>query len=129
MNDYGVYTYPTYCEADKLYMCNYSPITQYYNVYLKFSKKLFLIGAGTSDSVMMFREGDTVLIFTYNEALGYAGLNVLDWENDEVCDGIFWQNASEEYHEMFVFEEDQRRDFWDYSWLNQAKILYNYLEL
>jgi hypothetical protein len=75
------------------------------------------LNAGFSDNIEVFREADNFIILTTNEGLNYAGLEYITYHFNEGCiltDDLFFQN---------VDEIETKKPFFDYSDINQAKIL------
>lgn len=81
------------------------------------------IKAGSSDSVEFFKFDDRIAVLSTNYGLGYAGLDV--YEPDK---GRWSDNNYALITDTFIQNVDElelNKDFFDYTSINQAKILMN----
>jgi len=79
------------------------------------------IGAGRGDDVEMFRDGDWVYVVVVRYSLGYAGLEVFEYQTGEPRGEIFLQ-VDYEVEEILGRNWEQK----SLRWI--AKVLSNYVE-
>lgn len=53
------------------------------------------IGAGTSDDIYVYREGDDIYVLTVNDRLGYVGLDIFSGDPAEKAGEMFLQTDYE----------------------------------
>ena len=94
---------------------------QYFNppLVLEYKGKIQVLNAGNADHIEVFRHGNDFAVLSTNYSLDYAGLDIVDFENNP--DNLFFDNITERIN------EDISRNFWDYSSNTQADILAQYL--
>jgi len=94
---------------------------QFYNFPLvcRYGKKTVIIGAVSSDNIELFRSGNITIILSTNYHLNYAGIQTIDWNNSDIQDDVFIND---------IDKLELTKDFFDYSGINQVKILSQYMD-
>lgn len=77
---------------------------------------------GSTDNVSLFQKGNDLVFLSSNSLYGYVGINIYDNELNETAE-LFFQDMDELCDLIGV----SVGKFFDYSYLYQAKILYNLL--
>lgn len=74
----------------RLYQTNYTRDRQ--NRTIEALKQVFTIGAGSDDQVSIYHDKEHVFVYTENNRLDYAGLEVFERETGEQCFDMFLQH-------------------------------------
>ena len=82
---------------------------------MEYKKFKTVVGMGTSDDYELFREGDSLYLFTYNDCLNYYGLEIYNLKLELLCDAFFQGT------------EELPSNFEELCSINQAKILNDYI--
>lgn len=102
----------------------------YYNppAILVYRNMEVVIGNGTSDNVHLFADGQYIVLLTINERHGYAGINVYNSQLEEAGDCFMQQDW--DFMAMLDIDDPDRaiNKFFNYSPINQAKLLLQYVE-
>ena len=79
------------------------------------------LSSSTYDNLSVFRDGENIVILSTNKSLGYAGLEYFEVKNNslQLYQDFFIQNAYE--------INDLKKSFFDYTALNQVKILMQWI--
>lgn len=78
---------------------------------------------GRTDNVSLFREGNDLILLCSNSLYRYVGITVYDLELNEVS-AYFCQNMEGDLLPLLGCSMDR---FFDYTYLYQAKLIYNLL--
>lgn len=101
------------------YMYNY-PITL--NFGPKHERKKYIIGAGTSDSISILKEGIFIYVISENRGLNYIGMDVINTETNELEQKVFLSDSDLQDEEAPTF------GVLDLPCEEQFKILCQYLD-
>ncbi len=96
----------------------------YYNnpLLLEYNNKKFVIDSGTSDNIDIFKEGNCIYVLSSNYMLNYAGLTMCNLNCNEFAGEIFFDDNN-----MYDLNKQLKKDFFNYSTINQCKILKAYV--
>lgn len=78
------------------------------------------LGAGNSDDVSLFDDGENIAVLSINSRLGYAGLQLLSKDDFSEVANVFFQ-SEDNFADM-----ELKKDFFEYSNNRQADILSQY---
>jgi hypothetical protein len=102
----------------------------YYNppYILTYNGMEVVIGAGSSDTLNLFEDGQYIVLLTINTRHDYAGVNVYNAHLEEIGDCFF--QSDYDFMAMMDIDDPYRaiNKFFGYSPINQAKILLQYVE-
>lgn len=76
-------------------------------------KQVSIIGAGNSDYIRLFRDGDDVVVYCDNDSLFYMAIEVIDADGDKIGDTFI--DNDYDYNELAGLQP-----------INRAKAMLNY---
>lgn len=82
-----------------------------------------VISSRYSDRIYVFKQLESIFVVSFNERLGYCGMEMFDKDLGKI-QNIFFQGG--EIERLKKEGISKKRDFFDYTPLYMAKILYKY---
>lgn len=100
-------------------------VRQFYNMpyLLKYNGRDVIAPCGSTDNISLFQEGSDLILLSSNSRYGYVGVTVYDLELNEITE-YFCQNMEDDLLPVLGVSIDK---FFDYTYLYQAKLIYNLL--
>jgi hypothetical protein len=96
-----------------------------YPLVAEYQHERVILSSGRGDKLSLLREEDQTLVLSTNYNLGYAGLEVIDWKTGNIIANVFFQSVNDY---LMGLGDYLKKDFFDYTEINQAKILLEYAE-
>lgn len=89
-----------YSDSEYRNAVNYKKSLYNFPITLNYKKSKYILGAGTSDKIVIYKSDHFIYVLCYNFGLSYSGLQIFDTINKEEVNNIFIDNLENSFFDM-----------------------------